>query len=110
MQEVALNYPIQAVEKESGVITTSFVNLPAGYNNREMERWVYNPGGLLATWGGLRMSMRILVVELQPGQTQVTIVCHYEAYESNVQESWVIAQSNGSVENSILTRIEQTLR
>ena len=72
-----------------------------------MERWVFPPGGFFATWAGLRMCMRILVVESEPGKTMVTINAHYEAFENNVSKSWIVARSNGSVENKILTGIEQ---
>ena len=108
--EVGLQYPVQALEKESGLITTQFVTLPAGYGNYGSGKWIYKPGGFLATWDGLRMNMRILAVEIEPGKTQVTINCHYEAFENNVSKAWQVVRSNGSLENGILTRIEQNLK
>ena len=75
-----------------------------------MERYVFPPGGFLATWDGLRMSMRIMAIESEQGKTMVTINAHHEAFESNVSKSWIVAHSNGSVENQILTSIEQKLR
>lgn len=110
VQEVGLNYPVQAIEKESGLLTTQFVQMPVGFNNSGMERYVFPPGGFLATWAGLRMNMRIMAIESEPGKTMVTINAHYEAFESNVSKSWIVARSNGSVENQILTSIEQKLR
>lgn len=110
VSEVGLNYPVQAIEKESGLITTQFVQMPVGYNNMHMKRYVFPPGGFLATWAGLRMSMRIMAIESEPGKTMVTINAHYEAFENNVSKSWIVARSNGSVENQILARIEQKLR
>jgi hypothetical protein len=107
--EVGLTYPVQALEKESGLITTSFVSLPVGFGNRLAGQWILPPGGFLATWNGLRMSMKILAVETEPGKTLVKINCHYEAFENNVQKTWVVAQSNGSVENAILTKLEAQL-
>jgi len=107
--EIGLNYPVQALEKESGLITTQNVKVDAGYNNMYASRFVVPPRGFLATWGGLRMNMRILAVEVEPGKTQVKINCHYEAFESNVQKAWVIAATNGSVENEILSSIESKL-
>jgi len=104
--EVGLNYPVAAVEKDSGLLTTDFVMLPAGFNNGNMGQWVFNPGGFLATWNGLRMKMNIMVVEVSEGQTQVTIRTHYEAYEDNVSKSWVVCRTNGSMENGILGRIK----
>lgn len=108
--EVGLNYPVQAIEKESGLLTTQFVQMPVGFNNSGMERYIFPPGGFLATWAGLRMNMRIMAIESEPGKTMVTINAHYEAFENNVSKSWIVARSNGSVENQILTSIEQKLR
>ena len=108
--EVGLNYPVQAIEKESGLLTTQFIQMPVGFNNSGMERYVFPPGGFLATWAGLRMTMRIMAIESEPGKTMVTINAHYEAFENNVLKSWIVARSNGSVENQILTSVEQKLR
>jgi hypothetical protein len=108
--EVGLNYPVQAIEKESGLLTTQFVQMPVGFNNSGMEQYVFPPGGFLATWAGLRMNMRIMAIESEPSNTMVTINAHYEAFENNVSKSWIVARSNGSVENQILTSVEQKLR
>lgn len=108
--EVGLNYPVQAIEKESGLLATQFVQMPVGFNNSGMERYVFPPGGFLATWAGLRMNMRIMAIESEPGKTMVTINAHYEAFENNVSKRWMVARSNGSVENQILTSVEHRIR
>jgi hypothetical protein len=105
VQEVGLRFPVKAVEKESGLLTTDFVSMPAGFNNMNAGRWVHPPGGFLATWNGLRMSMSVLVTEPQPGKTSVNIRTHYEAFENNVSHSWVVCQSNGGLEHEILSNI-----
>jgi hypothetical protein len=110
VSEVGLNYPVQAIEKDSGLLTTQFVQMPVGFNNVGMERYVYPPRGFLATWGGLRMSMQILAVESEPGKTTVTVRTHYEAFESNVSKSWIVVNSNGFIENQLLSSIEQKLK
>ena len=107
--EVGLNYPVQTIEKDSGLLTTQFVQMSVGFDNMGMERYIFPPGGFLATWAGLRMSMRIMAIESEPGKTMVTINAHYEAFEDNVSKSWRVARSNGAVENQILTSIEQKL-
>ena len=108
--EVGLNYPVQAIEKDSGLLSTQFVQLPVGFNNMGMERYIFPPPrGFLATWAGLRMNMGIMAIESEPGKTMVMINTHYEAFESNVSKSWIGASSNGAVENQILTSIEQKL-
>ena len=110
VSEVGLNYPVQVIEKESGLLTTQFIQMPVGFNNMYMERYVFPPGGFLATWAGLRMNMRIMAIETEPGKTMVTVNAHYEAFENNVSKSWIVVRSNGTVENQILTGIEQKLR
>ena len=109
VSEVGLQYPVRAIEKDSGLITTDFVTLPAGYNNMNAASWIVPPGGFLATWSGLRMNMKILAVETEPGKTLVTINCHYEAYESNVMKGWIVANSNGRIESAILAKIESSV-
>lgn len=107
--KVSVGHPIRVIEKDSGLITTDWVNMSAGFNNMYARHWVIPPGGFLATWAGLRMNMRILVAETAPGATTVTIHCHYEAFENNVQKAWVLADSNGAVESAILSAIEKQL-
>jgi len=109
VNEIGLEYPVRAIEKESGLITTDFVTLDAGFDNMNAQRWIYPPSVMLGTWAGLRMSLKILAVEPEPGKTMVTIKCHYEAFENNVSHSWMVADSNGSLENGILTRIRAQL-
>ena len=105
VSEIGLDYPIKAVEKDSGLITTESVSVPAGYGNSNMGQWVLPPGGFLATWDGLRVSLSAVVEEVEPGRTQVTLRAHYEAFESNVSKSWIVCQSNGSLENQIFDKI-----
>lgn len=107
--EVGLKYPVQSVEKDSGLLTTDFVQVPAGLYNRDSSQWVNPPKVLLGVWNGLRMRMSVLSIEQEPGKTTVKINCHWEALETNVVKSWVIAETNGALENGILTRIEKQL-
>jgi hypothetical protein len=110
VSQVGLEYPVRAIEKDSGLISTDWVTLPAGFNNMNTTRWTMPRSGFLATWNGLRMNMKIMAVEAEPGRTQVTVNCHYEAFEDNVSKAWLVMDSNGAVENAILTRIEDQLR
>ena len=107
--QVGLLYPVKAIEKESGLITTEFVSLPAGYNNVNQTQWILSPEGFLTTWDGLRMNLSILANEVEPGKTQVTIHTHFEAFENNVSKSWIVCQSNGSLENQILDKVASGL-
>lgn len=110
VSSVGLDYPVRAIEKDSGLLTTDWVTLPAGFNNMSAGRWVIPPGGFLATWNGLRMNMKVMAVESESGKTSVTINCHFEAFEDNVQKTWLVVQSNGAIENDILTRIENAVK
>jgi len=107
--EVGLRYPIQAIEKDSGLISTQFVRIPVGYNNTGWEEYVFPPKCFLCTWDGLRMALRIFVIEAGPQKTSVIIKAHYEAFEDNVSHSWVVVRSNGALENFILTNIERKI-
>jgi hypothetical protein len=109
VSEIGLDYPVKAVEKDSGLITTEFVSVPAGYNNEGMSQWVLPPGGFLSTWDGLRVTLSAVVEEVEPGKTQVNLRAHYEAFESNVSKSWIICQSNGNLENQIFDKIAARL-
>ena len=107
--QIAPLYPIKVIEKESGLLTTDFVNMPVGYNNAGQTQWIYSPEGFLTTWAGLRMSLTAMAVETEPGKTQVTITPHFEAFENNVSKAWQVCESNGSLENDILNKVAGTL-
>ena len=109
VEGVGLSYPILAIERESGLLTTSFVDIDAGWGNRNMSLYVYPPKMFLATWDGLRMKMNILVTEAVKGKTHVQIRTHYDAFETNLTKSWQVCQTNGSVENNILASIKSRL-
>lgn len=107
--EVGQRFPVKAVEKESGLLTTDFVSMPAGFNNRNAGQWIHPPGGFLATWDGLRMRMSVLVTEPAPGKTNVAIRTHYESFENNVSKSWVVSETNGGLEHSILRSVASSV-
>lgn len=110
IEEIGMNYPVQALEKASGLITTQQVRVPVSFNNGDMEKWAYNPGGFLATWNGLRVSLQIMAIESEGPKTQVSVKCDYQAFEDNVQKAWIPAESNGALENKILSAIETKLK
>jgi len=109
VSEVDRMGPVRAVEKDSGLLTTDFVSMQAGYNYSEIGGLVIPPGSFLAIWAGLRMKLSVLVTEPETGKTQVTIRTHYEAFDRNVSKSWIVCQSTGALELVILTRISQQL-
>ena len=105
IKEVGIDYPIESIEKESGLLTTTFVSIGAGFLNKSMAQWVLNPECFLCTWNGLRLKMNIMVDGNSPSSTNVTIRAHYEGYENNVSKQWIPLASNGSLEEDIFTRI-----
>jgi hypothetical protein len=109
VSQIALDYPVKAIEKDSGLLTTDFISIPCGFGNMNQTQWIVSPEGFLTTFDGLRMNMSVLAVETEPGKTQITIRTHYEAYESNVNKAWLVCQSNGNLENQILDKIAGNL-
>jgi len=105
---VGIEYPIQAIERDSGLISTRPVAmvLPA-------SRWALGcdrANDFANPWNQLRMDMRVLAEERQGGQTQITILCHYEAFkESTYPRAWTVVASSGALENEILQKIQQRL-
>ena len=105
---VGIEYPIQAIERDSGLISTRPVAmlLPA-------NRWALGcdkAKDFAYPWNQLRMDMRVLVEERQGGQTQITILCHYEAFkESTYPRAWTVMASSGALENEILQNVQQRL-
>lgn len=101
IQEIGLNYPIKAIEKESGLITTDFVL----FGPYDVKKYVYPSKNFLAIWSKLKMALNVMVLEIGPQETSVKIISHFEAYDNNFAKAWVSAQSNGTIENSILSKI-----
>lgn len=109
VSEIGLEYPIQAIEKDSYLITTSFIQIPVGYNNMFMGRYIYPPKTFLITWDGMRMCMRIMLVDLGSNKTEVVIRTHYEMFDENISRSWRVFQSNNNLENAILANLHQKI-
>ena len=103
--QVSQHYPVKVIEKDSGLMTTDIVSINAGFMNSQARRWIVLPGGFLATYQGLRMTLTVLVTEPEPGKTTVNLRTHYEAFEDNVSHAWVVCESNGSLENDLLREI-----
>lgn len=105
MREIGLRYPPRLVEKESGLLTTETVVMPAGIGNRDAGRWVHQPNEFLMLWDGLRMDMRVLVSPRPQGQVEVTIRTHFEGHESNLIGGWTPVPGNGWLEAELLDDI-----
>jgi hypothetical protein len=106
---VGLDFPIQVLERDSGLISTRVTTMvpPA-------SRWALgcdNPDDFANPWNQLRMDLRALVEEREPGKTQVTLLCHYEANkQSTFPHAWTIVASNGALERDLLGRMQAKLQ
>ena len=99
------NYPIQSIEKESGLVTTQFVVFTQGIGAKsQIDRIAAVPGMFLGTWSAGRYSLSIFATSITGG-TRVRIKAHVEAYENNVSYTWHVCQSRGVLEGSILNVI-----
>lgn len=109
--EVGTKYPVKSIEKDSGLLTTDFVSVPAGQMNAEMGKWVMPPSvdQPMAIWNGLKVSLSVMVLEPQAGKTSVNIRSHYEAYFHQGKQ-WFVCESNGRREQSILDAIGSGLQ
>jgi hypothetical protein len=105
---LGIEFPIQVIEKESGLITTRMSNmaLPASQwaKNCEDARDFENP------WNNLRMDLRLLAEEREPGKTQITLICHYEAFkQSSYPRGWTVVPTRGKLEDDLLNKIQARL-
>ncbi|WLT32394.1 hypothetical protein [Geothrix sp. PMB-07] len=105
---IGIGFPIQVIEKDSGLISTrpSNMTLPA-------SQWALgceNPDDFINPWNALRMDLRLLAEEREPGKTQITLVCQYEANKQSVYPSqWIAVASSGKLERDLLKKIQSRL-
>ena len=106
---LGLAFPIQVLERDSGLISTRLTTMSLPPN-----RWALgcdNPADFANPWNQLRMDLRVLVEEREPGRTQVTMLCHYEAFkQSTLPRAWTIVASKGSLEQDLLSQMQAKLR
>jgi hypothetical protein len=106
---IGIEFPIQVIERDSGLISTrpTTMLLPA-------NRWALgceDASDFAYPWNQLRMDLRMLAEEKGSGKTQVTIVCHYEAFkQSTSPRVWTIVASNGALENELLRKLQYRIQ
>jgi hypothetical protein len=106
---IGIDYPIQVVERDSGLISTRIVTMTLPAN--QWARGCEDASDFAYPWNQLRMDMRLLAEGKGPGKTQVTLVCHYEALkQSTWPRAWTVVASNGALEDRLLKRIQQRLQ
>jgi hypothetical protein len=107
VEEVSSKYPIQTINKESGLITTQIVKMPVVRRSYSSFNEYVFAGK--SRYERLRMDMQVTAKESVPGKVSIAIIARYEAY-AHVSYPWIPVLSNGSVENQILTNIEAKLK
>ena len=107
-----MSAPIKSIEKESGLVTTDFVNFFSGYNqSAELDRIAEKPNyGILASWSRGRYKFNVFVRAKDDGQTAVKITTHIEAYENIINDDWFVCHSKGVIENELFESITSNLR
>lgn len=103
------SWPIKTIDKASGVVATDFVLLSQGISSYRLREVAYEPKTLLGTWEGARQTLNIFVSKLDENKTRVKIRCHFEGFESNVDNQWIEWESNGTTEKALAESIGRTL-
>jgi len=102
-------YPIGAIEKSSGLITTQQVILDL-YANRD----VVPPRdpcafGLPKVFTTLRVMLNVFVTSQDSGSTRVKITAHFEGFEEGMNAGWNACRSNGLLEKRLLDAVRAKL-
>ncbi|MGO9246876.1 MAG: hypothetical protein ACLPT4_12790 [Verrucomicrobiia bacterium] len=106
VSEVSAEYPIKNIDKTSGLIASDPVSLSGA---RALTNAGYAPQVLLAIWGDSRARVTAFVSKLDDERTKVRLTLHLEGFEFNATKSWYVWQSNGTLENALLDRIQSNL-
>lgn len=91
-------YPIKAIEKNSGLIATDIVS-------GSVKDYGYAPSVLLAIWSQGRHTMTAFVKPIDGQHTSVNLTAHLEGFDMNGSKTWHIWNSNGSLEASLFQKI-----
>jgi hypothetical protein len=106
-------YPIEAIEKESGVVTTRFVTFTGGKVDAEIDALAVKPSAPLATWMSGRYTLSIFVGKTDSLTTTVKVTSHIEAFVKPLMAdvpNWVVCQSKGVIEKRLFDAIKDKLK
>jgi len=109
MSEIAVNYRVQTLDRESGFLGIETTHIPIG-PGRPMTDWVFMPDVLFGTWEALSLTMNILVEEQSADFTKVTVRTGYHALETRIYRAWIPCETNGQLEQMVLMAIDDRLR
>jgi hypothetical protein len=100
--------PIQSIDKASGDVTTKFVIF--AYGNRtekEIDNLAVKPAGWMHDWCAGRHKLDIFVTESGTNETTVKVTTHFEAFENNIERTWMVCYSNGVIEKQLFVAIKK---
>ena len=97
------SYPIKAIEKESGILTTDimiFQDIPFRFEaDKEIKRISERPSVFMAVWDTVKYSLNIFVSEIDKNTIKLKIGLSIEAH--NNINGWHKCQSRGVIEKEI---------
>lgn len=103
--------PVGSMDREKGLITTTFVNYSAGpqahHGVESIARRPYDPR--MAIWSQVVYKLTIHITPITDMSTKVRITARIEAYDKNVTREWHECLSLGVIENEFLGKIRARL-
>jgi hypothetical protein len=100
---VSGNYPLQVIEKASGILETQMVTLPT------LAEYANEPSVFLSCWGSSRGRLAFYVQSVDQTNTTVRVTGHFEGFEYNTTKTWYVWPSRGVLENNILNAVATNL-
>lgn len=105
-------WPVESIEKDSGLITTEFVNTGSDVGNKYTD-CPLGPRGVTG-FSQRRGKLSILVKSISENDTSVRINTHFEAFKGGGsllggEAGWMLCNSTGLVEMDIFNKIKATL-
>jgi hypothetical protein len=98
------DYPLQVIEKASGVIQTQEIQLgEAG------KSYGFPPAVFLGIWGYTKGRLSINVTSEEAERTSVRLIGHFEGHEINMTHDWYVWPSRGVLETSLMDEIGNRL-
>ena len=102
---VSGDYPLQVIEKVSGVLETQMVGL-----GNAAKDYAFPPSVFLGVWGETRGRLSLYLKSAGETNTIVRIKGHFEGFEFNVTHNWHVWPSKGVLEQTIMEKIESNAR
>jgi hypothetical protein len=99
------SYPIQAIEKDSGILATGPIGLPS-CGTREFSDLVVLPSVFLGVWRDPQCTLNFVVNAQGDTKTLLTVNSSIRIYEYNVTQAWHNAYSTGRIESTMLSAVE----